>query len=65
MMIIEVPQKTTATRWRDIPIPSRCKNCPYPHVGFTCRDRDGSCLRANVEQLAERQKKRRRLNISC
>ena len=47
-MIIEVTQETTTTRWRDIPIPSRCKNCPYPHVGFTCRDRDGGCLRTDV-----------------
>ena len=54
MMIIEVTQKTTATRWRDIPIPSRCKNCPYPHVGFTCRDRDGGCLWADVERLGEK-----------
>ena len=49
-MIIEVTPKTTTTRWRDIPIPSRCKNCPYPHVGFTCRDRDGGCLRTDVER---------------
>ena len=29
-MIIEVTQETTTTRWQDIPIPIRCKNCPYP-----------------------------------
>ena len=64
-MIIEVTRETTTIRWREVPIPSRCEGCPYPHVGFTCRDRDGSCLRTDVEQLTERQKKRRRLDISC
>jgi len=64
-MIIEVTRETTIIRWSDIPIPSRCENCPYPHVGFTCRDRDGGCLRTDMEQLTERQKKRRRLDISC
>ena len=53
-MIIEVTQETTTTRWQDIPIPIRCKNCPYPHVGFTCRGRDGGCLRADVERLGEK-----------
>lgn len=64
-MIIEVTRETTTIRWQEVPIPSRCEGCPYPHVGFTCRDRDGSCLRTDVERLTERQKKRRRLDISC
>ena len=64
-MEIKVVQTVTTIRWRDVPIPLRCENCPYPHVGFTCRDRDGSCLRTDMEQLTEHQKKRRRLDISC
>ena len=64
-MIIEATRETTTIRWREVPIPNRCEDCPYPHVGFTCRDRDGSCLRTDVEQLTERQKKARRLDISC
>ena len=64
-MIIEVTRETTTIRWQEVPIPSRCEGCPYPHVGFTCRDRDGSCLRTDVEQPTERQKKKRRLDISC
>jgi hypothetical protein len=65
-MIIEVTPKTTTTRWRDIPIPSRCKNCPYPHVGFTCRDRDGGCLRTDVERLSEKHRIRaEKGGVSC
>ena len=63
-MKVEITQ-TVTIRWREVPIPTRCESCPYPHVGFTCRDRDGGCLRTDVEQLTERQKKRRRLDISC
>ena len=66
MMIIEVTPKTTTTRWRDIPIPSRCKNCPYPHVGFTCRDGDGGCLRTDVERLSEKHRIRaEKGGVSC
>ena len=63
-MKTEVTQ-TNTIRWRDVPIPRRCENCPYPHVRFTCQDRDSSCLRTDVEQLAERQKMRRKMSISC
>lgn len=63
-MKAEVTQ-TITIRWRDVPIPLRCKNCPYPRVGFFCRDQDGSCLRTDMERLAERQKKARKLALSC
>ncbi len=63
-MKVEVTQ-TITIRWRDIPIPHRCENCPYPRVGFFCQDQDGSCLRTDMERLAERQKKTRKLDLSC
>ena len=43
--------------WRNVPFPYRCDGCPYPRVGFTCRDRDGHCTRTDVEKLTERQRK--------
>ncbi len=63
-MEIEVVQ-TITIRWSDVPSPLRCESCPYPHVGFTCRDRDGSCLRTDVERLAERQKRARKQGLAC
>lgn len=32
----------------------RCEDCPYPHHGFICWSRDGSCMRTDVEELTER-----------
>ena len=31
-----------------------CEGCPYPHHGFICWGRDGSCMRTDVEELTER-----------
>lgn len=63
---MEIKVETITIRVQDIPIPQRCENCPYPHVGFTCRDRNGSdCLRTDVERITERQKRTRKLDLSC
>lgn len=32
----------------------KCEGCPYPHHGFICWGRDGSCMRTDVEELTER-----------
>ena len=60
-MNIEMP-KTIDFRWRDVPIPYRCMSCPYPRVGFICRDRDGNCTRTDVERITERQQRMRGLD---
>ena len=65
-MNVEVTQETTTIRWREVPIPSRCEGCPYPHVGFICRDRDGGCLRTDVERLSEKHRIRAgKGGVSC
>ena len=48
--------QTIDFRWRNVPFPYRCDGCPYPRVGFACRDRDGNCTRTDVEKLTERQR---------
>ena len=42
---------------RDIPIPKRCQNCPYPKTGLVCRDRDGGCTRVDMAELRSSQKR--------
>lgn len=32
----------------------KCEGCPYPHHGFICWGKDGSCMRTDVEELTER-----------
>ena len=65
-MIIEVTPKTMTARWRAMPIPRSCKNCPYPHVGVTCRAWDGGCLRTDVERLSEKHRIRaEKGGVSC
>ena len=44
------------TGWRDIPIPYRCQDCPYPRVGFVCCDsKQDTCLRTDMEAIEARQ----------
>lgn len=33
----------------------RCNGCPYPHHGFICWSRDGSCLRTDMQRINQRQ----------
>lgn len=49
--------------WRQIPIPYRCRDCPYPGIGFICRSKDGSCLRTDVEELEQRGRSKKRVNL--
>jgi len=44
-----------SSRWRDLPIPYRCEECPYPRTGFVCYDKkNGTCMRTDVEEISIR-----------
>lgn len=35
----------------EYPWQERCNDCPYPHDGFLCWSKDGSCLRDAVKKI--------------
>ena len=37
----------------------QCEGCPYPSHGFVCWHDEDSCLRTEMEKIAEKEKKRR------
>lgn len=37
----------------------RCRDCTHAGHGFICWHRDGSCLRTDMEEIREREEKRR------
>jgi len=44
----------TQRQVRTVPLPEnleKCKDCPYPRVGFICWDTDGSCMRSEVNKI--------------
>ena len=49
----EEPEKPICTKYE------RCKGCPYTSHGFVCRHDEDHCLRAEMEKIAEKEKKRR------
>lgn len=35
----------------------RCKDCPYPGVGFVCWSQDGSCMKSDMEKIDSRSRR--------
>ena len=35
---------------------SRCEGCPYPSIGFICWNRDGTCMRTDMDKINRRRK---------
>lgn len=38
---------------------ARCKDCPHAGHGFICWHGDDSCLRTDIEEIREREEKRK------
>jgi len=48
----------TASGWKSVAVPYRCRDCPYPSPGFICRGKDGSCMRTEVEKFNRRSRRK-------
>lgn len=49
-----------ASSWRDMEVPCRCRDCPYPGHGFICLGKDGRCMRTEVEKFNRRSRRKGR-----
>lgn len=36
----------------------RCVDCPYPHHGAVCWNNDGSCLRTEISEIYQKERKK-------